>query len=244
MDPTKIVPSLDSRFLEELDQAEQGALMLSPFQDRACKALVNCPFFGEFDLESQIRVYRTSARKGEPLFLKNTPSDRLYGLVSGRLKICSEADDGRQVTLDLVAPGEIVGALGIADGALRFASAVALANCEIATVSRKDLTIIMGRQPELNASLASVTAQAARRLSQRLEDAALLSIEERIEKSLLDLAARFGERIERGTKIALRQQDIADVLGLSRESVSRVLTSPRMRGRLELGRGSILLLGA
>lgn len=81
-------------------------------------------------------------------------------------------------------------------------------------------------------------------MSRRLEEAVLLSVEERVEDALVELARRLGERVERGTRIALRQQDLADSLGLSRESVSAVLNSPAMRGRLEIGRGNIVLLGS
>ena len=71
-----------------------------------------------------------------------------------------------------------------------------------------------------------------------------MSIEARVEKALADFARRFGERLEgKGTSVPVRQQDLADVLGVSRESVSRVLTSPSMRGRIELRRGRIVLLG-
>jgi CRP-like cAMP-binding protein len=181
--------------------------------------------------------------QGGVLFEKGTPSDSLYALVGGQVKLFSVGADGRQISFGLVAPGEIVGEIGISDGAPRHASAVALAHSELATLGRRDLEPMMDRHPSLRAALSEAAADAARRLSERIEDAAFLSVEARVEKALVDCAHRFGERIDGGTRIRLRQQDLADVLGLSRESVSKVLTSPAMRGRLELGRGRIDLLG-
>jgi CRP-like cAMP-binding protein len=158
------------------------------------------------------------------------------------LKLCVHSSDGREVSLGLVAPGELAGELGMADGAPRFATAIALAHGELATFRRRDLEPLMDRHPQLRDALAGAAAAAARRLSRRLEEAALLPIEARVENALVDLARRLGERVERGVRIGLRQQDLADLLGLSRESISKVLTSPGMRGRLELGRGSIVLV--
>lgn len=217
--------------------------MLTPFQQRALRCLAANDFFAGLPPECVRWVSRSSVRKGELLFEKGAPSDSLYGLVGGQLELFAPGTEGRRVVFDLVAPGELLGALGFADGAPRHASAVALAHSELATLSRRDLEPLMERHPALRTALSRAAADAARRLAQRLEDAAFLSIEERIEKMLLDLAARFGERVERGTRIRLRQQDLAHVLGLSRESVSKVLTSPAMRGRLQLGRGSIVLVG-
>jgi CRP/FNR family transcriptional regulator, cyclic AMP receptor protein len=218
--------------------------MLTPFQTRALGALSASPFFGELSPECLRWIYRTPVRKGATLFAKNAPSEHLYGLVSGSIKLFCPGPEGRDLSLGLIAPGELVGELGVSDGAPHHASAVALSHSELASIRRRDLEPLMERHPELRAALVHASAEAARRLSQRLEDAAFLSIEKRVEKMLLDLAQRFGERIERGTRIRLRQQDLADILGLSRESVSRALTSPALRGRLELGRGCIVLVGA
>jgi CRP-like cAMP-binding protein len=216
--------------------------MLTPFLDRALRSLGANVFFQALPPESVRWIHRTSLRRGETLYAKDTPSDRLYGLVGGLLKLVSRGSEGREISFGVIAPGELVGELGIADGAPRYASAIALAPSELALITRRDLEPLMDRHPELRAALAVASAAAARRFSRRLEEAALLSIETRVEHALADLARRLGESVERGIRIGLRQQDLADLLGLSRESVSKVLTSPAMRGKLELGRGSIVLV--
>ncbi len=218
--------------------------MLTPFQNRALNALVESPFFRDFFEDCMRWVHRRSVRKGEILFEKNQPSDAIFGLVSGQMKLYATGANGRQISFGLVAPGELIGVIGISTGAPRHASVVALAHSELATLKRRDLEPLMERHPALRQALAYASAEAARQLSERIEDAAFLSIEARVEKALLDFAHRFGERIEGGKSIQLRQQDLADVLGLSRESVSKVLTSPAMRGRVKLDRGRIVLLGA
>lgn len=218
--------------------------MLTPFQQRAQRALAGSAFFGALSDKNQRWIHRTAVRKGDVLFEKNAPSDDLFGVVTGQIKLVSSGAGGREVCLDLVAPGELVGVLGIAGGSPRHATAIALAHGELATLRRRDLEPLMERHPELRTALAAETAEAARRLTRRLEDAEFLSIEARVESALVDLGRRFGERVEAGVRIRLRQQDLADVIGLSRESISKVLTSRAMRGRVQLGRGSIVLLGA
>ncbi len=218
--------------------------MLTPFQNRALRVLVESPFFRAVSEDCMRWMHRTSLRKGELLFEKNKPSDALFGLVSGQLKLFSTGEDGRQISFGLVGPGELVGAIGISSRAPRHASAIALAHCELAMLKAEDLDPLVERHPVLREALAYTSAEAARQLSERIEDAAFLSIEARVEKALLDFARRFGVRTEAGTCVQLRQQDLADVLGLSRESVSRVLTSRAMRDRIKLGRGRIILLGA
>jgi CRP-like cAMP-binding protein len=218
--------------------------MLTPFQARAQRVLEASPFFGALSELDMRWIHRSSVRKGELLFGKGDSTDRLYALVGGQMKLSSLRPDGGEISFGLVAPGELIGEIGILNGAPRRASAVALAHSELATIDRADLEPVLDRSPALRAELATAAANAASRLSERIEDAAFLSIEARVEKALADFAQRFGERIDGGTRIRLRQQDLADALGLSRESVSKVLTSPSMRSKLALGRGRIDLIGA
>jgi CRP-like cAMP-binding protein len=218
--------------------------MLTPFQSRAKRALAASPLFGAIADESMRWVQRSSVRKGALLYEKGDPGERLFAVVGGQLKLIAEDASGRCISFGLIARGELVGEVDFSTGAPRHASALALANCELATLHRRDLEPVFERQPELRSELSLAAAQAALRLSQRIEDAAFLSIEDRVAKALDDCARRFGEVVDGGTRIRVRQQDLADVLGLSRETVSKVLTSPAMHGRLELGRGRIDLLRA
>ena len=218
--------------------------MLTPFQLRARNALADCPVFGELSDSSLRCMIRASLRKGDTLFERGEASDSLYGVVSGRAKLYAEHASGRQISFGLVGPGELIGELGISSDEPRHASVVALAHCELARIRRDDLERLVERHPDLHAALSRASAAAALRLSQRIEDAALLSIEDQVERALVDCARRFGERIEDGVSVSLRQQDLADLIGASRESVSRVLTSTSIRERVRLGRGRIVILDA
>ncbi len=123
--------------------------MLTPFQNRALNALVESPFFRDFFENCMRWVRRRSVRKGEILFEKNQPSDAIFGLVSGQMKLYATGANGRQISFGLVAPGELIGVIGISTGAPRHASVVALAHCELAALKRRDLEPLMERHPAL-----------------------------------------------------------------------------------------------
>ena len=72
--------------------------MLTPFQNRALRVLVESPFFRAISQDSMRWVHRKSLRKGELLFEKDEPSDALFGVVSGQLKLFSTGEDGRQIS--------------------------------------------------------------------------------------------------------------------------------------------------
>lgn len=216
--------------------------MLTPFQQRARRALGDCPLFGALTDERLRLIDRTPVRRGDLLFEQGDASDALHALVGGQAKRLATARDGKQISFGLVGPGELIGQIGVSTHAPRHASVVALAHCEFATLRRRHLEPLLAQQPELRDALSRASAEEALKLSERIADSAFLSIEDRVEKALLDFAQRFGERIEEGICVALRQQDLADVLGLSRESVSRVLTATPMKQRVRLGRGRIVLL--
>lgn len=222
--------------------------MLMPFQNRAKLALADHPFFGALSEECLSWLRRTPVRMGETLFEKGEPSDSLFGLISGQAKLCSAGSSTqpakRMIAFRIVAPGEMVGELGFSNRGPRHATVVALAHSEFATLDRRDLEPLFERQPELRDVLAAECSDSAQRLSARIEDEAFLTIEERVEKALVDCAKRFGLRAGAGAvRINLRQQDLADVLGVSRATVNKVLTSRAMHGRVELGRGRIILVG-
>ncbi len=221
--------------------------MLTPFQDRAKLALAVNPFFGALPEECLGWLRRTPVRSGETLFEKGDPSDRLFGLIRGQAKLCSAGSctpAKRMVAFRIVAPGEMVGELGFSNRGPRHATTVALAHCEFATLDRQDFEPLLERQPELREVLAAQCSVSAQRLAERIENEAYLTIEERVQSALVDCANRFGVRVDGGAvRIDLKQQDLADVLGLSRATINRVLTSRAMCGRVELGRGRITLLG-
>ncbi len=142
--------------------------MLTPFQTRAQRALASSPFFGALSDVELRWVHRSSVRKGELLFEKGDVADRLYAIVGGQMKLFSHGGDGREISFGLVAPGELIGEIGIVNAAPQHAAALALAHTELATIDRRDLEPVLERHPELRTELATAAATAAQRLSERI----------------------------------------------------------------------------
>ena len=218
--------------------------MLTPFQTRALRALVETPFFRAVSEDCMRWVQRTSVRKGEILFGKAEPSGDCSDSSVDR-RSCSRR---ARRSADLVRPRRPRRA-GRCDRHRERARHVTprrstLTHSEFATVKRRETSTADGETP--------VTSRRALRGFDRRRRATVGADRGRGFPQHRSAGREGAGRLARadsasGSKadlcIQLRQQDLADVLGLSRESVSKVLTSRAMRGKVELGRGRIVLLG-
>jgi len=214
---------------------------LTPFQKRARDALRSTPFFAALDERQFEGASRKRLEAGEILFQKGDESGQLYAIVSGRLKVFASSRDGRDVTFAFLGPGDLLGELGVADGVPRSASVMAQVPSEVACLEEPHLGRLLRDHPSLAAELTRVSTATVRRLSERAEDSVFLSLESRLAKTLADLAERLGEPYAGGTRLALRQQDLADLMSVSRESINKILSAWKTAGVLDLRRGSILI---
>jgi len=217
--------------------------MLTPFQARAVRALSRAPIFGALGDELAARAHRRFVRRGEILFEKGQPCRALYGIVNGRMTVFC-GTPSRLVALELLGPGELLAALEVSCGGRHHTSARAMAHSELIAIGCDALDELFEARPELRGGLGIAASRAVAQLTQRAEDLAFLSLESRLEKLLAELADRVGESVTRGTRLPVRQQDLADMLGVSRESVNRALASPGLRDRVAPARGSITLVDA
>jgi CRP/FNR family cyclic AMP-dependent transcriptional regulator len=204
--------------------------MLTPFQTRARKALAESPFF-EAAGEAWLRwARRTALRKGETLFRKGEASEELFGVVSGRIKLCAFGSDGREIPLGQVGPGDLLGEDGLVTGAPRYCTAVALSHCEFAAIKRRDLGLLLECHPSLAEDLLSASSEMTRRLVSRNDGEPFGSIEARVEHTLFEIARRFGERATRHERpIGLGRQALAQALEMRTEMRDRVESAQRAR---------------
>ena len=196
--------------------------MLTPFQNRARKALTESPFFSAAG-EAWLRwARRTALRKGETLFRKGDASEELFGIVSGRIKLCAFGSDGREIPLGELGPGDLVGEDGLLTGAPRHCSAIALSHCEFAAIKRRDLGLMLERHSSLVEDLVAASDEMTRRLMSDALPARFQSVEARVERTLFEIARRFGERAgHHETPIGLGRQALADALEMHGELTDR-----------------------
>jgi CRP/FNR family transcriptional regulator len=182
--------------------------------------------------------------KGAVLFQLGDPGDSLYIVLSGRVKCYLDGGDGRQVTLALLGPGEIVGELALFDPEEKRSASVSTVEDTVCLVlSRERFLGALAESPSLAMELILVLSRRLRDTSQRLASLVLEDTFGRLACFLNGLAEREGRRLADGSILFNRptQEEIAHIIGTSRETVNRLLRELESQGVLRLVGRKILL---
>jgi CRP/FNR family transcriptional regulator/CRP/FNR family cyclic AMP-dependent transcriptional regulator len=168
---------------------------------------------------------RRRFRRGEIIFHRGDPGATLYVILSGRVRIFSPSEDGSEVVLGLLWPGEFFGELSLLDGQPRSASAQALDDCEMLVISREDFRRFLHNEPGASIVVLEVLSSRLRRTDQLLEDAAFLDVPGRLAKRLLELLEKHGEATPDGIRIRMRltHAELAAMVGATRESITKAM---------------------
>lgn len=209
--------------------------------------LANLPLFGrlapeELDrLATYMRLVRHPART--VLFRKGDPGSNMMVVVRGRVKVCSHSEDGKELVLNLINPGEVVGEIALLDGADRTADAVTLAETELLVLERRDFVPFLQRHPDACMRLFAVLCERLRKTSELLEEALFLEGSSRLAKRLVHLAEVFGKPVPGGIRIdiPLSQQQLGSMVGMSRESMNKQLKQWRQDGLIRVEDGRYVL---
>ncbi|OAN52875.1 cAMP-binding protein [Paramagnetospirillum marisnigri] len=193
--------------------------------------------------ELAVRAKPVKVDSREILFSKGDPGDRLYLVAKGLIRIGVLSVEGREVTYGMIKPGELFGEIAVLDGGARSADATAMEASELLALERKDVNGFLQRHPIQALHLIKVLCDRVRRADDLLEDVVFLSLPSRLAKHLLMLKSTLsGAEAAKGpATIRLSQQEVADHLGISRESVNKVLSKWEQAGVVTLGRGQITL---
>ena len=163
--------------------------------------------------------------KNSMIILEEEYGDLVFVVQTGTIKITRVNDEGKEVILALLGPGEIFGELAILDGEARSANALAQENCHLLAINKEDFLEILKNNFSISYNLMCELAKRLRKSDQQIEALSLSDAEHRIGVSLLNLAEDMG--VIRKGKVTIQylpfQQDIANMAGTSRETVSRVL---------------------
>lgn len=163
--------------------------------------------------------------KNSMIILEEEYGDIVFVIKTGTVKITRVNDEGKEVILALLGPGEIFGELAILDGEARSANALAQENCKLVLINREEFLDILKHNFQISFRLMCELAKRLRKSDQQIEALSLSDAEHRIGVSLLNLAEDMG--VIRKGKVTIQnlpfQQDIANMAGTSRETVSRVM---------------------
>jgi len=201
------------------------------------------PLFASFP-EDQLRmltsvVTRRSLPRSTTVMASGDPTDSLYIVLSGRLKVMMSDAEGKEVILSILGPGEFFGEMGLIDDAPRSASVVSIEACELLSIAKRDFKKCLAENFEMAQAVMRGLVRRLRDADRKIGSLALLDVYGRVARLLLDMSETVdGEKIV--TK-RLPKQDIAKMIGASREMVSRVMKDLQMGGYIEVRGSSIVL---
>ena len=216
--------------------------------DHTDDVLRRAPLFQALDDDGaaalQAGVTIVELARAERLFEEGASGNQLYVVLDGKIKLTRAAADGRENLLSVVGPGEMFGELSLFDPRPRTASAIAVTDSRLGALAHDDLRNWLTGRPDVALHLLQALAQRLRRANDVMADLVFTDVPGRVAKALLDLADRFGEVREDGLQVNhdLTQEELAQLVGASRETVNKALADFAARGWLQLSAKSVLLI--
>ncbi|MCQ9368604.1 Crp/Fnr family transcriptional regulator [Brevibacterium sp. 50QC2O2] len=185
-----------------------------------------------------------SLRRGTVLFHEGDSGDELYIISSGKLKLGRESSDGRENLLTVLGPGEIVGELALFDPGPRSTTATAVSQTELLSLKHEDLLNWLSERPQAGMNLLKALAQRLRRTNETVGDLVFSDVPGRVAKALIDLSERFNKPAPDGILVAhdLTQEELAQLVGASRETVNKALADFAQRGWIRLEARAVVIL--
>ena len=183
-------------------------------------------------------------RKGDIVFNEGEAGDSLYIVLSGKIKLGRRAADGRQNLVSIMGPSDMLGELSLFDPGPRTATATAVTDTRLARLKKSSLRPWLNIRPEIAEQLLRVLARRLRRTNNMLADLIFTDVPGRVAKALLQLARQFGSQESGLLRVThdLTQEEIAQLVGASRETVNKALADFAHRGWLRLEGKSVLIL--
>ena len=183
---------------------------------------------------------RRAFPKGRMIVAEGEPSQSLYILLSGRAKVQRSDSEGKEVILAVLTSGEFFGEMSLIDDAPRSASVITIESCDFMAIQKETFKQMLVQSPEMCQAIMRGLVKRLREADRKIETLALLDVYGRVARVLLDFSEVVGE--ERVVKGKLPRQEIAKMIGASREMVSRVMKGLEIEGYiLPLPEGKLVL---
>ncbi|POR56926.1 Crp/Fnr family transcriptional regulator [Bosea psychrotolerans] len=197
------------------------------------------PFFAGFAQDALEKIAAICRQRHlasrEVLFLKGDPSDGLYAIRRGLIRIGTTDDRGQQMTMNLLGGGDVFGEIALLDGRPRTADAVAMEDTDMFFLPRRDFLSLLDREPSITQQLIGLLCARLRDVIGRMEETAFLPAAIRLARRILMLAADYG------AEVRVSQEELASLTGVTRETVNRQLQSWKRTGIISLARGRLVI---
>jgi CRP/FNR family transcriptional regulator, cyclic AMP receptor protein len=181
---------------------------------------------------------------GQMIFAEGESGDRLYVIDSGKVKISQQTCAGRENLQAVLGPSDMFGELAVFDPGPRTSSATAITEVRTVTMDRAGLRAWIAEHPEIGEQLLRVLARRLRRTIENLTDLIVTDTPGRLAKQLLQLAQQFGSQQDGATHVSpdLTQEELAQLVGASRENVNKTLADFSRRGWIRLQDKTVVIL--
>jgi CRP-like cAMP-binding protein len=185
-------------------------------------------------LLSHARVVRYSA--GQEIFAKGSPGRSMMAILSGSVRISAPSPVGHDVVLAILSAGEVFGEIALIDGEDRTADATAIADCTMLVLDHRDFVPFLERRADLGILLLKLLCHRLRKTDEQFEEMMFGRLQDRIAKALIRLARGTGHFEGSAVTLHLSQEELAGMVGATRESVNKQLQIWQDLGVVRLGR--------
>ena len=214
-----------------MDEVLANAGLFQGVAPEASEALASCLIYGDYS-------------RGESVFVEGEEGDTLYIVLTGKVKIGRRALDGRENMLSVMGPSDMFGELSLFDPGPRTATATVVTDARLASLAHTSLRPWIQDRPEIAEQLLRVLARRLRRTNDALADLIFTDVPGRVAKQLIALSERFGSAEPDGTRVHhdLTQEELAQLVGASRETVNKALADFAQRGWVRVDSRALTIL--
>jgi CRP/FNR family cyclic AMP-dependent transcriptional regulator len=234
--------------VSEADKAASRSPGHADFTDEDMVTLSVAPLLRELTTDDvkaiRPHVHVVTLRRGEQLYDEGDVDDQLYVVIDGKVKLTRTSSDGREVLVRVQGPGDMFGELAMFDPTYRTSNASAVTDARLAAIDHDDLRAVLLDRPTIALLLLRELAQRLRVITDANTNLIFTDVPGRVAKALLELSDKFGVEQEDGIRVShdLTQEELAQLVGASRETVNKALADFAARGWIQLSAKSVLLI--
>src|SRR6195256_4571869 len=205
------------------------------------------PIFSDLEPDAFDQLCRyaklSNFKRGATICSKGDAGNSLYAVISGTVKISTSSAEGRSAILNLIGTGEVFGEIALLDGGERTTDAIANSDCELFVIDRREFIPFVQSQPALAMKFIELLCARLRWTSDQVEQVILQDLPGRISRTIIRLTEKH-KLAPGGRTIAVTQQELSEMVGMTRESINKQLRVWADRKWVRLEHGAIVVLNA
>jgi len=210
--------------------------------------LKNIPLFTLLDKpqleELEKSILERNYQKGRFIFMEGEPGEAVFFVKSGRIKVTKQTDDGREHILHFINPGEVFAEVILFDNGTYPATAEVIEDCTVGFIRNADMEKIISQHPDIALGLLKIMARRLRIAQNQLLQLALMDTTRRAASMLIFLSSEQGIHTDHGIviDISLTNQDLAGLIGTTRETANRILNDFKRQKAIDVNKGQVTIL--